>query len=213
MGNSAKKAQAGEHEKALAENATAIAARNKELYRPLQAGFVKEAARDVSGVLGGRANADTAQGFSSSQGASLGAAGSSGGFGSSRSLMGQAQQGALQSNALGGALGKANADAQSYKDKGQLGALKLGQGAQTIAMQGLGTAARAQNQELIAKSQAASSIQNTNTAFAFDAGAGAYEKFRPKELSQFEKYQKQIADSLKRQEVEDYYSTRQRRGR
>ena len=127
MGNSAKKEQAGEHEKALAENATAIAARNKELYRPLQAGFVKEAARDVSGVLGGRANADTAQAFSSSQGAGMGASGSSGGFGSSRSLMGQAQQGALQSNALGGALGKANADAQSYKDKGQVGALKLGQ--------------------------------------------------------------------------------------
>jgi hypothetical protein len=116
MGNSAKKEQAGEHEKALAENATAIAARNKELYRPLQAGFVKEAARDVSGVLGGRANADTAQAFSSSQGAGMGASGSSGGFGSSRSLMGQAQQGALQSNALGGALGKANATAQTYKD-------------------------------------------------------------------------------------------------
>ena len=213
MGNSAKKEQAGEHEKALAENATAIAARNKELYRPLQAGFVKEAARDVSGVLGGRANADTAQGFSSSQGASLGAAGSSGGFGSSRSLMGQAQQGALQSNALGGALGKANADAQSYKDKGQLGALKLGQGAQTIAMQGLGTAARAQNQELIAKSQAASSIQNTNTAFAFDAGAGAYEKYRPKEPSQLDLMQEQLEGMRQRREVGDYFSTRQRRGR
>lgn len=190
MGNSAKKAQAGEHEKALAENATAIAARNKELYRPLQAGFVKEAARDVSGVLGGRANADTAQGFSSSQGASLGAAGSSGGFGSSRSLMGQAQQGALQSNALGGALGKANATAQTYKDKGQLGALKLGQGAQTIAMQGLGTAARAQNQELIAKSQAASSMQNTNQAFAFDAGAGLYAKFNPQKTPELDRLTK-----------------------
>ena len=190
MGSSAKKAQAGEHEKALAENATAIAARNKELYRPLQAGFVKEAARDVSGVLGGRANADTAQGFSSSQGASLGAAGSSGGFGSSRSLMGQAQQGALQSNALGGALGKANATAQSYKDKGQLGALKLGQGAQTIAMQGLGTAARAQNQELIAKSQAASSMQNTNQAFAFDAGAGLYAKFNPQKTPELDRLTK-----------------------
>ena len=190
MGNSAKKAQAGEHEKALAENATAIAARNKELYRPLQAGFVKEAARDVSGVLGGRANADTAQAFSSSQGAGMGASGSSGGFGSSRSLMGQAQQGALQSNALGGALGKANATAQTYKDKGQLGALKLGQGAQTIAMQGLGTAARAQNQELIAKSQAASSMQNTNQAFAFDAGAGLYTKFNPQKTPELDRLTK-----------------------
>ena len=190
MGSSAKKAQAGEHEKALAENATAIAARNKELYRPLQAGFVKEAARDVSGVLGGRANADTAQAFSSSQGAGMGTSGSSGGFGSSRSLMGQARQGALQSNALGGALGKANATAQTYKDKGQLGALKLGQGAQTIAMQGLGTAARAQNQELIAKSQAASSMQNTNQAFAFDAGAGLYAKFNPQKTPELDRLTK-----------------------
>ena len=203
MGNSAKKAQAGEHEKALAENATAIAARNKELYRPLQAGFVKEAARDVSGVLGGRANADTAQGFSSSQGASLGAAGSSGGFGSSRSLMGQARQGALQSNALGGALGKANATAQSYKDKGQLGALKLGQGAQTIAMQGLGTAARAQNQELIAKSQAASSMQNTNKAFAFDAGAGLYAKFNPQKTPELDRLTKAFEEMSKNYRTEN----------
>ena len=197
MGNSAKKAQAGEHEKALAENATAIAARNKELYRPLQAGFVKEAARDVSGVLGGRANADTAQAFSSSQGAGMGTSGSSGGFGSSRSLMGQARQGALQSNALGGALGKANATAQSYKDKGQLGALKLGQGAQTIAMQGLGTAARAQNQELIAKSQAASSMQNTNQAFAFDAGAGLYTLKNPPKTPEADAYKQMLEDAKK----------------
>ena len=197
MGNSAKKAQAGENEKALAENATALAARNKELYRPLQAGFVKEAARDVSGVLGGRANADTAQAFSSSQGAGMGTSGSSGGFGSSRSLMGQARQGALQSNALGGALGKANATAQSYKDKGQLGALKLGQGAQTIAMQGLGTAARAQNQELIAKSQAASSMQNTNQAFAFDAGAGLYTLKNPPKTPEADAYKQMLEDAKK----------------
>lgn len=203
MGNSAKKAQAGENEKALAENATAIAARNKELYRPLQAGFVKEAARDVSGVLGGRANADTAQAFSSSQGAGMGTSGSSGGFGSSRSLMGQARQGALQSNALGGALGKANATAQSYKDKGQLGALKLGQGAQTIAMQGLGTAARAQNQELIAKSQAASSMQNTNKAFAFDAGAGLYAKFNPQKTPELDRLTKAFEEMSKNYRTEN----------
>ena len=203
MGNSAKKAQAGENEKALAENATAMSARNKELYRPLQAGFVKEAARDVSGVLGGRANADTAQAFSSSQGAGMGTSGSSGGFGSSRSLMGQARQGALQSNALGGALGKANADAQSYKDKGQLGALKLGQGAQTIAMQGLGTAARAQNQELIAKSQAASSMQNTNKAFAFDAGAGLYAKFNPQKTPELDRLTKAFEEMSKNYRTEN----------
>jgi hypothetical protein len=104
--------------------------------------------------------------------------------------MGQARQGALQSNALGGALGKANATAQTYKDKGQLGALKLGQGAQTIAMQGLGTAARAQNQELIAKSQAASSMQNTNQAFAFDAGAGLYTKFNPQKTPELDRLTK-----------------------
>jgi hypothetical protein len=80
-------------------------------------------------------------------------------------------------------------------------------------MQGLGTAARAQNQELIAKSQAASSIQNTNTAFAFDAGAGAYEKYRPKEPSQLDLMQEQLEGMRQRREVGDYFSTRLRRGR
>ena len=183
MGNSATKQQAGEHEKALAENATTIANRHNELYKPLQAGFVKEAGRDVSGVLGGRANADTAQAFSANQGAGLGAAGSSGGFGSGKSLMGQAQQGAMQSNVLGGALQSANTTAQTMKDQSQIGALTMGQGARSMAMQGLGAAARAQNQEITAKAQANSSMQNTNMAFAFDAGAAAYKKNNPTDYS------------------------------
>ena len=60
MGSSAKKAPAGEYEKAVVDNSNTIANRHKELYRPLQEGFVKESGRDVSAVLGGRANADTA---------------------------------------------------------------------------------------------------------------------------------------------------------
>ena len=192
MGSSATKAQAGEHEKALAENATIISDRHKELYRPLQAGFVKEAGRDVSQILGGRANADTAQAFSANQSAGVGAAGTGGGFGSGRSVMGQAQQGVLQSNALGGGLAKANSTAQTLKDKSQLGALAIGQGGRSVAMQGLGAAARAQNQEIMAKAQASSSMQGTNMAFASDLGAGMYAKYRPRDTSGIDSIQKQI---------------------
>ena len=192
MGSSAKKVQAGEHEKALVENANTIANRNKELYRPLEAGFVKESGRDVSGVLGGRANADTAQAFSSSQGAGLGASGSSGGFGSGRSMMTQANQGVIQSNALGGALAGASKTAQTVKDGSQLGAVKVGQGGRSVAMQGLSQAARAQNQEIVAKSQAASSMQDTSMAFASDLGAGLYKKFNPTPTPEIDRLQAQI---------------------
>ena len=192
MGSSASKTQAGEHEKALVENANTIANRNKELYRPLEAGFVKESGRDVSGVLGGRANADTAQAFSSSQGAGLGASGSSGGFGSGRSMMTQANQGVIQSNALGGALAGASKTAQTVKDGSQLGAVKVGQGGRSVAMQGLSQAARAQNQEIVAKSQAASSMQDTSMAFASDLGAGLYKKFNPTPTPEIDRLQKQI---------------------
>ena len=192
MGNSAKKVEAGEHEKALVENANTIANRNKELYRPLEAGFVKESGRDVSGVLGGRANADTAQAFSSSQGASLGASGSSGGFGSGRSMMTQAQQGVIQSNALGGALASADQKATNVRDQSQLGALTVGQGGRSVAMQGLSQAARAQNQEIVAKSQAASSMQGTNMAFGFDLGAGLYKKKNPTPTPELDRLQAQV---------------------
>ncbi|MDB9972349.1 hypothetical protein OAD64_00250 [Oceanospirillaceae bacterium] len=192
MGSSAKKVEAGEHEKALVENANTIANRNKELYRPLEAGFVKESGRDVSGVLGGRANADTAQAFSSSQGAGLGASGSSGGFGSGRSMMTQANQGVIQSNALGGALAGASKTAQTVKDGSQLGAVKVGQGGRSVAMQGLSQAARAQNQEIVAKSQAASSMQDTSMAFASDLGAGLYKKFNPTPTPELDRLQAQI---------------------
>ena len=179
MGSSAKKAQAGEHEKALVENANTITDRNNRLYKPIEAGFVKESGRDVSGVLGGRANADTAQAFSASQGAGLGSSGGCGGFGSGRSMMAKAQQGVLQSNALGGALASANQKATTVRDQAQLGALRVGQGGRSIAMQGLSQAARAQNQENVAKSQAASSMQNTNMALAAGLGAGYYTMKNP----------------------------------
>lgn len=192
MGNSAKKVEAGEHEKALVENANTIANRNKGLYRPLEAGFVKESGRDVSGVLGGRANADTAQAFSSSQGASLGASGSSGGFGSGRSMMTQAKQGVIQSNALGGALASADQKATNVRDQSQLGALTVGQGGRSVAMQGLSQAARAKNQEIVAKSQAASSMQDTSMAFASDLGAGLYKKFNPTPTPEIDRLQAQI---------------------
>ena len=198
MGSSASKAQAGEHEKALVENANTIANRNKELYRPLEAGFVKESGRDVSGVLGGRANADTAQAFSSSQGASLGASGSSGGFGSGRSMMTQAQQGVIQSNALGGALASADQKATNVRDQSQLGALTVGQGGRSVAMQGLSQAARAQNQEIVAKSQAASSMQGTNMAFGFDLGAGLYKKKNPTPTPELDRLQAQVDSFYKR---------------
>ena len=202
MGSSAKKAPAGEYEKALVENANTIANRHKELYRPLQEGFVKESGRDVSGVLGGRANADTAQAFSSSQGASLGASGSSGGFGSGRSMMTQAGQGVIQSNALGGALASANEKATTVRDQAQLGALKIGQGGRSTAMQGLSQAARAQNQEIVAKSQAASSMQDTNMAFAGDLGAGLYTLKNPPKTPELDRFQKQL------DEMNKLYSTR-----
>jgi len=192
MGSSASKAEAGPHEKALVDNANTITDRNNRLYRPLEAGFVKESGRDVSGVLGGRASADTAQAFSSSQGASLGASGGSGGFGSGRSMMTQAGQGVIQSNALGGALASANQKATTVQDQAQLGALKIGQGGRSTAMQGLSQAARAQNQEIVAKSQAASSMQDTNMAFASDLGAGLYTKYNPVETPGLDKLQKQL---------------------
>jgi len=183
MGNSAKKEPPSEYEKATVENALTISDRHKDLYRPLEAGFVKESGRDVSGVLGGRANADSAQAFSGSQGAGLGTSNSSGGFGSGRSMMGQSKQGVAQTNALGGALISATSTAQDVKDKAQLGALRVGQGGRTSAMAGLSTAARADNQELIAKAQASSSMQNTNTAFGMDLGAGMYRKANPFDTS------------------------------
>jgi hypothetical protein len=197
MGSSAKKAPAGEYEKATVDNSNTIANRHKELYRPLQEGFVKESGRDVSAVLGGRANADTAQAFSSSQGASLGASGSSGGFGSGRSIGTQAQQGVIQSNALGGALASANQKATTVRDQAQLGALKIGQGGRSTALQGLSQAARAQNQEIVAKSQAASSMQDTNMAFAGDLGAGLYTKFNPVKTPELDRMQKQLDDMNK----------------
>jgi hypothetical protein len=197
MGSSATKAPAGEYEKATVDNSNTIANRHKELYRPLQEGFVKESGRDVSAVLGGRANADTAQAFSSSQGASLGASGSSGGFGSGRSIGTQAQQGVIQSNALGGALASANQKATNVRDQAQLGALKIGQGGRSTALQGLSQAARAQNQEIVAKSQAASSMQDTNMAFAGDLGAGLYTKFNPVKTPELDRMQKQLDDMNK----------------
>ena len=193
MGSSAKKAQAGEHEKALVENANTITDRNNRLYKPIEAGFVKESGRDVSGVLGGRANADTAQAFSSSQGAGLGTSNTSGGFGSGRSMMGQTRQGVIQNDALGGALGSAYSKAQSVKDTSQLGALKTGQGGRSIAMQGLSNAARAQNSELVSKARAASSMQSTNMALGNDLGAGLYQKhFKKTDTTELDKLQKQI---------------------
>ena len=192
MGSSAKKAQAGEHEKALVENANTITDRNNRLYKPIEAGFVKESGRDVSGVLGGRANADTAQAFSSSQGAGLGTSNTSGGFGSGRSMMTQAGQGVIQSNALGGALASADQKATTVRDQAQLGALKIGQGGRSTALQGLSQAARAQNQEIVAKSQAASSMQNTNMAFAQDLGAGIYTKYNPPKTPGLDNLMKQL---------------------
>jgi len=183
MGNSAKKVQQGELEKALGENAITITDRHKSLYRPHESGLVKESGRDVSGVLGGRANADMAQAFSGSQGAGLGTSNSSGGFGSGRSMMGQAKQGVIQNNALGGALASADDKAQDVKDTAQLGALTLGQGGRSIAMRGLSNAARAQNEELLAKAQASSSMQDTNMAFGMDLGAGMYRKANPFDTS------------------------------
>ena len=194
MGSSAKKAQADEYEKALVDNSNTIANRHKELYRPLQEGFIKESGRDVSAVLGGRANADTAQAFSSSQGASLGASGTSGGFGSGRSISTQNKQGVLQSNALGGALASANQKATTVRDQAQLGALKIGQGGRSTAMQGLSNAARAQNQEIVAKSQAASSMQDTNMAFAGDLGAGLYTLKNPPKTPELDLIKKQFED-------------------
>ena len=192
MGSSAKKAQAGEHEKALVENANTITDRNNRLYKPIEAGFVKESGRDVSGVLGGRANADTAQAFSSSQGASLGASGGSGGFGSGRSMMTQAGQGVIQSNALGDGLAGATQKAIGMRDQYQQNALKIGQGGRSSAMEGLSQAARAQNQEIVAKSQAASSMQDTNMAFAQDLGAGLYTKYNPPKTPELDKLMKQL---------------------
>ena len=193
MGSSATKAKQGEHEKALVENANTISNRNKELYRPLEAGFLKEAGRDVSGILGGRANADTAQAFSAGQGANLGASASSGGFGSGRTLMGQAKQGVIQNDALGGGLAAANLTAQGVKDKAQLGAVSVGQGGRSVAMQGLSTAARAQNQEIMAKAQASSTMQSTNMAFGMDLGAGLYKKYNPTDTSKIDGLMEQLA--------------------
>ena len=197
MGSSATKAKQGEHEKALVDNANTISNRNKELYRPLEAGFVKEAGRDVSGMLGGRANADTAQAFSAGQGAHLGASGASGGFGSGRTMMGQAKQGVVQNDALGGGLAAANATALGVKDQSQLGALTVGQGGRSVAMQGLSTAARAQNQEIMAKAQASSNMRDTNMAFGQDLGAGMYKKFNPTDTSKIDGMMEQLAQLQK----------------
>jgi hypothetical protein len=194
MGSSASKARQGPHEKALVDNANTIADRNKELYRPLEAGFVKEAGRDVSNILGGRANADTAQAFSTSQGPSLGATSSSGGFGSGRTMMGQAKQGIMQGDALGGGLAAANKTAQGVKDQAQLGALRVGQGGRSIAMQGLSSAARAQNEGIVAKARAASSMQETNMAFGQDLGAGIYAKKNPADTSGIDALAKQLEE-------------------
>jgi len=197
MGSSATKAKQGEHEKALVENANTISDRNKTLYRPLEAGFVKEAGRDVSGMLGGRANADTAQAFSAGQGAHLGASGASGGFGSGRTMMGQAKQGVVQNDALGGGLAAANATALGVKDQSQLGALTVGQGGRSVAMQGLSSAARAQNQEIVAKAQASSNMRDTNMAFGQDLGAGMYKKFNPTDTSKIDGMMEQLAQLQK----------------
>ena len=196
MGSSATKAKQGEHEKALVENANTISDRNKNLYRPLEAGFVKESGRDVSAVLGGRANADTAQAFSAGQGAHLGASASSGGFGSGRTMMGQAKQSVIQNDALGGGLAAANAKALGVKDQSQLGAVTIGQGGRSVAMQGLSTAARAQNQEIMAKAQASSSMRDTNMAFGQDLGAGLFKKFNPPKTTNLDAMRAQI-DQLK----------------
>ena len=203
MGSSATKAKQGEHEKALVENANTISNRNKELYRPLEAGFLKEAGRDVSGILGGRANADTAQAFSAGQGASLGASATSGGFGSGRTLMGQAKQGVMQNDALGGGLAAANLTAQNVKDKAQLGAVTIGQGGRSYAMQGLSTAARAQNSEIMAKAQASSAMQDTNMAFGQDLGAGLYKKFNPADTSKIDQLQMQV-DNFRNPRISSY---------
>lgn len=203
MGSSATKAKQGEHEKALVENANTISDRNKTLYRPLEAGFVKEAGRDVSAVLGGRANADTAQAFSADQGASLGASATSGGFGSGRTMMGQAKQGVMQNDALGGGLASANATALGVKDQSQLGALAVGQGGRSVAMQGLSTAARAQNSEIMAKAQASSAMQDTNMAFGQDLGAGLYKKFNPADTSKIDQLQMQI-DNFRNPRISSY---------
>ena len=197
MGSSTTKVKQGEHEKALVENANTISNRNKELYRHLEAGFLKEAGRDVSGILGGRANADTAQAFSAGQGASLGASATSGGFGSGRTLMGQAKQGVMQNDALGGGLAAANAAAQGVKDQSQLGAVTIGQGGRSYAMQGLSTAARAQNSEIMAKAQASSAMQDTNMAFGQDLGAGLYKKFNPANTSKLDSMIEQLAQLQK----------------
>ena len=197
MGSSATKVKQGEHEKALVENANTISDRNKTLYRPLEAGFVKEAGRDVSGMLGGRANADTAQAFSAGQGAHLGASGASGGFGSGRTMMGQAKQGVVQNDALGGGLAAANATALGVKDQSQLGALTVGQGGRSVAMQGLSSAARAQNQEIVAKAQASSNMRDTNMAFGQDLGAGMYKKFNPTDTSKIDGMMEQLAQLQK----------------
>ena len=114
------------------------------------------------------------------------------GFGSGRSIGTQAQQGVIQSNALGGALASADQKATTVRDQAQLGALKIGQGGRSTAMQGLSQAARAQNQEIVAKSQAASSMQDTNMAFAGDLGAGLYTKFNPVKTPELDRLQRQI---------------------
>lgn len=165
MGSSSpKKAKETAQERANAAVASAQLARYKQIHKPHEAGQLAKVQQDMSGLLQGRGIADVAQAQQGQIGGGVQA-----GSGSARALLGSTTGVARGKAAIAG-----DTNAQSVRDQGTLGVLKIGLDMSSDASVGLSHAAKASSQEAIGLAQAQST---TNNAFmgvlGTVAGAGA----------------------------------------
>jgi hypothetical protein len=151
-------------EKALAQVSQQKWNRYKSLYRDVERDFIEDVSQDTSPLLRGRAIADVAQASGDAAGDAIALGrGSVSRLGTTARTIGGAR-------ALG-AVG-ANKQAQALRDKGQLSALGIGLDMSVDAQNGLATAARASNQEAIAKARA-QQIENEALVGGLGTLAGA----------------------------------------
>jgi len=188
--SSAPKVQESANEKALAEVSKARRDRYRSLYRPVEQNFQEEVAKDTSALLGGRAVADVAQAADDSMGDAVALGrGSASQLGSTAKSLGDARTMAVVG---------ANKTAQEIKDKGQLGALKIGNDMATDAVNGMAVAARASNTEAVAKARA-QAVENDafSTALGQIAMGGVQGYQHRKGLSEIKANQDAMRQRLK----------------
>lgn len=155
MGKKSTKVKESAHERELTRIGQLQNQRYESLYRPVEKTLMKEADRDLSKTLAGRATADAAQA-------------TSGGFDVIRPTA--TDTGGVRAEAIRESQGTALSLGDSAKNE----IIKVGQGQASGAQQGLAVAARSATNSAIAKSKANIDKMNAYSQLIGTAGAFAY---------------------------------------